>query len=86
MKHLTSLSYFPSWYIDIAAHVLSEKAKSNCKKIFCDFFFEGEPVRVKDEEGFVVKVKGDKIVIRFVLGVIKTLSQKNVWKLLSVEG
>ena len=76
----------PHQLISELAHVLSEKAKSNCKKIFCDFFFEGEPVRVKDEEGFVVKVKGDKIVIRFVLGVIKTLSRKNVEKLLSVEG
>ena len=76
----------PHQLISERAHVLSEKAKSNCKKIFCDFFFEGEPVRVKDEEGFVVKVKGDKIVIRFVLGVIKTLSRKNVEKLLSVEG
>lgn len=64
-------------------HVLSEKAKFNSKKIFSDFFFEGEPVRVKDSEGFVVKAKGDKIVVPLITGGIKTLSRKNVEKMLS---
>ena len=50
------------------------------------FIILGEPVRVKEEEGFIVKVKGEKIVIRFVSGVTKTVSKKNVEKMLYVEG
>ena len=64
-------------------HVLSEKAKFNSKIIFSVFFFEGEPVRVKDSEGFVVKAKGNKIVVPLITGGIKTLSRKNVEKMLS---
>lgn len=66
------------------SNILSEK-KSNKSKIVSDYFFEGEPVRVKDEEGYISKIKGEKITIKFTSGNSKTVSKKNIEKMLMIQ-